>query len=107
MIFEVSGSQAAIDLMTTVAARRCRIVLVAIHANPPKVDLFQFFWREIDLFGARVYEPQDYDQAIALLAAGEIPFERIITATVPLSDIQPAFVELDSGGTNLKTLVAV
>lgn len=108
VVFEVSGSQAGIDLMTKVAARRCRIVMVAIHAKPPTIDMFQFFWREIDLFGARVYEAVDYDQAIALLAAGEVPFERIITATVPLAEIQPAFVGLDdAAGTNLKTLVQV
>lgn len=107
VVFEVSGSQAGIDLMTSVAATRGRIVLVAIHATPPKVDMFRFFWREIDLFGARVYEAKDYDQAISLLAAGEIPFDRIVTAIVPMSEIQPAFVELDSGGINLKTLVEV
>ena len=35
------------------AEARSRIVVVAIFGEPPKVDLFRFFWRELRLCGAR------------------------------------------------------
>ena len=68
VVFEVSGTQPGVDAMTAVAATRARIVMVAIHATKPQIDMFQFFWRELELIGARVYRPEDYDAAMQLLA---------------------------------------
>ena len=56
-------------MMTKLPRTRGRIVVVAIFGEPPKVDLFRFFWRELQLPGARVYEPQDFEHAIQLAAA--------------------------------------
>ena len=107
VVFEVSGSQPGVDAMTAVAATRARIVMVAIHARKPAIDMFQFFWRELRLIGARVYEPADYDKAIALVAKGAIDADKIITDTRPLSDIQAAFDALDASPTALKSLIKV
>ncbi|MGB5557065.1 MAG: alcohol dehydrogenase catalytic domain-containing protein [Paracoccaceae bacterium] len=107
VVFEVSGSQPGVDAMTAVAATRGRIVMVAIHAKKPVVDMFQFFWRELRLIGARVYEPRDYEQAIALIAAGKIDAATIITDVAPLSDIQSAFEALDRTPTALKSLIKI
>ena len=63
VVFEVSGTQSGVDAMTAVAATRGRIVMVAIHAKRPQIDLFQFFWRELRLLGARVYEPEGLRQS--------------------------------------------
>ncbi|MEM7694213.1 MAG: alcohol dehydrogenase catalytic domain-containing protein [Pseudomonadota bacterium] len=107
VVFEVSGTQPGVDAMTAVAATRARIVMVAIHAKKPEVDLFQFFWRELQLIGARVYEPQDYDRAIALVAKGAIDAATVITDVAPLSEIQSAFEALDASPTALKSLIKV
>ncbi|MBV7395833.1 zinc-dependent alcohol dehydrogenase [Mameliella sediminis] len=107
VVFEVSGSQPGVDAMTAVAATRARIVMVAIHAKKPQVDMFQFFWRELKLIGARVYEPEDYDKAIALVAEGKIASDTIITDVSPLRDIQQAFEALDASPTALKSLIKV
>lgn len=107
VVFEVSGSQPGVDAMTAVAATRGRIVMVAIHAKKPVVDMFQFFWRELRLIGARVYEPEDYEKAIALIAGGKVDAETIITDVAPLSEIQAAFEALDRTPTALKSLIKV
>lgn len=107
VIFEVSGVQPAVDLMTEVGATRARIVMVAIHAQKPTIDLFRFFWRELQLIGARVYEPEDYEKAIASIAAGEIDADAMITDIAPLADIQAAFEALDSSPTAMKSLIKV
>jgi len=41
VVFEVSGTQPGVDAMTACAATRGRIVMVAIHAQKPSVDMFQ------------------------------------------------------------------
>jgi len=107
VVFEVSGTQPGVDAMTAVAATRARIVMVAIHAVKPQIDLFRFFWRELKLIGARVYEPQDYDKAIDLVAKGAVDAEQVITDISPLADIQAAFEALDSSPTALKSLIKV
>lgn len=105
VVFEVSGSQAGVELMTAVAATRGRICMVAIHAQKPQVDMFRFFWRELELIGARVYEREDFDDALAMLASGEIDAARLITDVRPLEDIAAAFAELDSNPVAMKTLL--
>jgi 2-desacetyl-2-hydroxyethyl bacteriochlorophyllide A dehydrogenase len=107
VVFEVSGTQPGVDAMTAVAATRARIVMVAIHAQKPQIDLFQFFWRELKLVGARVYEPEDYDKAIKAIATGAIECETVITDVTPLVDIQSAFEALDRSPTAMKSLIKV
>lgn len=107
VVFEVSGTQPGVDAMTAVAAARGRIVMVAIHAQKPQVDLFRFFWRELKLIGARVYEPEDYDKAIEIVTSGGVDADALITDISPLTDIQKAFEALDASPTAMKSLIKV
>lgn len=97
VVFEVSGSSAAIAQATGVLRTRGRLVVVGIHSQPHEVDLFQVFWRELQLIGARVYEPEDFDEAVELIAADAVTFHRLITSTLPLDRIGEAFTRLESG----------
>jgi 2-desacetyl-2-hydroxyethyl bacteriochlorophyllide A dehydrogenase len=105
VVFEVSGSAVGAELMTKLPRTRGRIVVVAIFGEAPKVDLFRFFWRELQLTGARVYEPQDFEKAIAIAASGRLPIERLITHKVPLDGLGSAFRQMESGGDVMKILV--
>lgn len=105
VVFEVSGVKPAIDAMTQVAGRRGRIVMVAIHSVKPEIDLFQFFWKELELLGARVYEAADFDWAIDLIASGEIDLKPFISSVSPLSDIGSAFANMDGNPQGMKALV--
>ena len=95
VVFEVSGSAAGADVMTQLACIRGRVVVVAIFPEPQPVRLFDFFWKELRMVGARVYEPEDYERAIELLAAGALPLERLITAVEPLDRLPSVFEELE------------
>lgn len=105
VVFEVTGAAAAAELMTKLPRVRGRIVMVAIHSQPTPVDLFRFFWRELSLSGARVYEACDFDDAIKLAASGALPLEKLITKVVPLEGLAGAFREMESGGEVMKILV--
>jgi len=106
VVFEVSGSQAGADTMTKLPRTRGRIVVVAIYAEPPKVDLFRFFWRELKLSGARVYEAEDFELAIELAAAGRLPLARLITDVLPLNRLEDAMHRMEGGGDCMKILVS-
>jgi (R,R)-butanediol dehydrogenase / meso-butanediol dehydrogenase / diacetyl reductase len=59
----------------------------------------------LKLIGARVYEAQDFDHAIALAASGRLPLDRIITRVLPLEELAAGFHEMDRGGEAMKILV--
>ena len=105
VIFEVAGVQPALDVMTEVAGIRGRIVMVAIHGEPKPVNLFKFFWKELKLIGARVYEKEDYEKAIQLITTNELPFEELITDVQPLTKIQEVFENIDNNPDGLKVLM--
>jgi len=106
VVFEVSGSAPGVEMMTKLPRTRGRIVAVAIFADPPKVDLFRFFWRELKLVGARVYEPEDFEAAIALAASHSLPLERLITTVVPLDRLEDGLHQMEGGGEVMKVLVS-
>ena len=105
VVFEVAGVQPTVDIMTEIAGLRGRIVMVAIHGQPRAVNLFKFFWKELQLIGARVYEKEDYEEAIALISQNKLPFEQLITSVAPLTNIQQVFEQIDKHPDGMKVLM--
>lgn len=103
--FEVSGAQGGVDTAVEVLGVRGRLCLVAIHARPREVNLHRFFWRELTLVGARLYDRSDFEKAVTLVADGTIPAERLISKIVPLTEAPAAFQALEGGGDVMKILV--
>ncbi len=105
VVFEVSGSKAALASITDLLAIRGRIIIVAIFPKPVEINLQQFFWKELQLQGVRVYEPEDYEKAIALVASKTLPLDKLITRVEPLDRLQQAFEELDARTDAMKILI--
>ncbi|MFW5864309.1 MAG: zinc-dependent alcohol dehydrogenase [bacterium] len=105
VVFEVTASPRGVEAMTKLPSVRGRIVIVGIIKDPPPVDLFQFFWKELRMFGARVYEAEDFDRAIELAAEGSLPLENLISKKVELEELQSAFETISSGADVMKVLV--
>jgi 2-desacetyl-2-hydroxyethyl bacteriochlorophyllide A dehydrogenase len=105
VVFEVSGSAAGVEAMTDLPNVRGRIVMVAIHPQPKPVNLFKFFWSEIRMIGARLYEPQDFEEAIAMVAASRLPVDALITQVSPIDQAQEVFQTIDSNPEGMKYLI--
>ena len=103
--FEVSGAAAGVQTAVDVLAVRGRLCLVAIHPRPREVNLHRFFWRELTLVGARLYDRADFEQAVNLVADGTVPADVLISKIVPLRDAPAAFEALEAGGNVMKILV--
>jgi (R,R)-butanediol dehydrogenase / meso-butanediol dehydrogenase / diacetyl reductase len=95
--FEVSGVPAGIQSAIESLGPRGRLVVVAIHATAPPVDLFRVFWQELTLVGARVYERQDFEEAVRLLAEDRVPVDILVTDVLPLAETPDAFSALERG----------
>jgi (R,R)-butanediol dehydrogenase / meso-butanediol dehydrogenase / diacetyl reductase len=105
VVFEVSGSAPGILAATRHAAIRGRVIVVAIFPEPEPVALFDLFWKELEVRGARVYEPEDFDAALELLAVGALGVERLLTAIEPIERVPELFAELLDGRQAMKILV--
>jgi (R,R)-butanediol dehydrogenase / meso-butanediol dehydrogenase / diacetyl reductase len=105
VVFEVTGHPSGIEMATRLPKARGVIMVVGIFAEPPKVDLFQFFWRELQMRGARVYEREDYAKAIEMVTSGALPLDRMISRVLPLDKIQEGVEAMEAGGENMKILM--
>ena len=105
VVFEVSGSAPGILAATQHAAIRGRVVVVAIFPEPKPVALFDLFWKELELRGARVYEPEDFerrDRASRRRLPRPRPADHGRRAARARPDV---FAELRAGRTAMKILV--
>ncbi len=105
VVFEVSGSQAGVEVMTELPNVRGRIVMVAIHSQPRTISLFKFFWCELRMIGARLYEPEDFQHAIALAGEGKLPLDEIITRVNPIDEVQKVFETIDGASNGMKYVI--
>ena len=105
VVFEVSASQPGALSMTQYARPRGKIVLVGIFGKNPEVCLKDFFWKELELFGARVYESLDFEEALSILKTPEFPSDQIISKIYPLEQMEKAFKDLDEDLSVMKILV--
>ncbi|MET8045797.1 alcohol dehydrogenase catalytic domain-containing protein [Micromonospora sp. NPDC005215] len=96
--FEVSGSAGGVTTAVDVLTTRGRLVMVAIHPRPREVNLHRFFWRELELLGARLYQRDDMVEAIQLVASGAIPAQQLISRVEPVEAATAAFTALEGGG---------
>ncbi len=103
--FEVSGAAGGVNTAVDVLTTRGRLVMVAIHPQPRPVNLHRFFWRELELLGARLYQRDDVAEAIRLIDDGAIPAHRLISQVLPVHEVDAAFAALESGGAVMKVLL--
>lgn len=92
-------------MMTRLPRARGRIVVVAIFSEPPSVDLHRIFWRELRMIGTRVYEHEDFTQAILLADTGRIPLESLISDIRPLAELQDGFLRMQAAHGVMKVLI--
>lgn len=104
-VFEVTAHPAGAEMMTRLPRTRGRIVVVGIFGEPPKVDLFRVFWRELKISGARVYQREDFEKAIQLADSGSLPLDDLISEVYPLENLQDGLQQLEGGNRTMKILI--
>jgi (R,R)-butanediol dehydrogenase/meso-butanediol dehydrogenase/diacetyl reductase len=105
VVFEVTGLAPGAEMMTRLARTRGRIVIVGIFAEPVPVALGQFMFRELRAQGVRLYEPEDFETAIQLVASRAVPWDRLISDIRPLERVQKTFEEIEHGANFMKVLL--
>lgn len=104
--FEVTGNPAAARMVTDVVRVWGTVSIVAIHAEPVPVNLYQMFARELVMHGARLYAREDWEEAIRLIASGAVDVAPLVSRRLPLEGLQQGMEEALAGGPVMKVLIA-
>lgn len=102
--FDAAAHPAVAPMLTSLVVPGGQVVIVGAYRGAAPVDLQAVMFRGLTVVGVRVYRPEDIDAAIAMLAAGVVDADRIITSVVPPDRIDAAFAQLEDG-TQVKVLV--
>lgn len=84
-----------------------RLMIVGMPPKPSMLSLTQAATSEIVLTGSLAYNRDDFAAAVALLADGDLPVDRLVTGVEPLENADAVVRELHSGtSTHVKVLLA-
>lgn len=106
VILECVGIETTITEAVNAARKGSTIVIVGVFGKKPQVDLGLVQDRELSLVGTLMYQKLDYEQAIALVAAGKLNLTEMITDRYTFDDYPAAYHAIEaSGGNYLKVMI--
>lgn len=91
VVFDCVAGQASIDQAIALALKGGTIVVVGVPRDPVQVPLPLIQDRELRIQGTAMYTREDVERAIALIAGGDVPAGRLVTAEFPLDRTAEAF----------------
>jgi L-iditol 2-dehydrogenase len=106
LILECVGVQATITQAVDNARKGTTIVVVGVFAQKPVVDLGLVQDRELSLVGTLMYQRPDYERAIALIAAGRLSLDEMITHHFPFRQYAAAYETIEGAqGQVMKVMI--
>jgi 2-desacetyl-2-hydroxyethyl bacteriochlorophyllide A dehydrogenase len=97
VVFDCVANAASIAQACALASKGGTVVVVGVPRGPVEVPLHLVQDHELRLQGTAMYVREDVERAIALIASGEVPAERLVTASFGLEDAPEAFRVAASG----------
>lgn len=103
LTFDCAAHPSVQDYLLDVLRVQGTAVVVGSYKKPPEVDLLKVEFKELTMIGIRVYEPKDFDIAVAMMETGRIDFDLFLDEFPP--DEAPAvFRGLLEGSNAIKVL---
>jgi len=108
LILECVGAQATINQAVENARKGTTIVVVGVFGDRPEVDLGLVQDRELSLVGTLMYQQQDYERAIDLVAGGRLNLEPLITHRFPFAQYLDAYRTIEAAqGRTMKVMITL
>ena len=89
--FDAAGVPATASQVVPLTGTKGRIIMVAIHKKPAEVDLRDLAYRELRIFGTRIYAKGNFERAIDLVSRGKVDLKPLITHVMPMREALRAF----------------
>ena len=107
VVFECAGNPAAPQLAVELVRSRGVIVLLGVLEEPVEISQLVLLIKEAQMRASFAYRFEDFEEAIALLAASRLPADRLITDIVSLARAQEMFERLEDPATeDIKVLLS-
>jgi threonine dehydrogenase-like Zn-dependent dehydrogenase len=90
VVFDAAGGASLLPLLPAFLRPRGRLMLLALYGDPPPFDVSQAVFKELTAIASRVYEPEDIDAALVLLARGEIDVRPLVSDVVGFDQVGEA-----------------
>ncbi len=108
VIYDCAGNDITMGQAIAHARKGSTIILVAVYAGMAKVDLAVLNDHELDLNTTMMYRHEDYVDAIALVEAGKIRLEPLMSKHFAFQDYLAAYQYIDANReTTMKVLIDV
>jgi (R,R)-butanediol dehydrogenase/meso-butanediol dehydrogenase/diacetyl reductase len=104
---ECSGSTPGLSSCVTQTRKRASIVQTGLHTKPATLDAMALSEKDLTLFGSWCWNMTDWPRIIRLIATGQYPVAKAVTAQIPLDDVVSRGFDalIDPQGDQLKVLV--
>jgi threonine dehydrogenase-like Zn-dependent dehydrogenase len=103
LVLECAGAPASAQEMTSLVRPRGTIVNLSVFKKSVPVDMQAVNFKELTIIGSRVYTREDFILAVEL--SQSLPWQRIVTHSFPLQDVQSAFACFERGEGVCKVMV--
>jgi threonine dehydrogenase-like Zn-dependent dehydrogenase len=97
IVFDCVSIQSSMDQAIAMAVKGGTVMVVGVPAAPVTVPLPEIQDLQVRIQGSATYTHEDLAGAIAMLAAGLVDPQDIITARYPLSEVAAAFAAASTG----------
>lgn len=106
VVLECSGHKKAMEAGLTQLVRGGMLILVGAGIDRPRFDNNRILLNELVITGANTYDQDGFQQALALLASGNLPIDALVEpGSVPLAGVLDAMRGLAEGRLAGKVLV--
>ncbi len=106
--FEAAGSEATMAAAVEHIGKGGRIVVLGVFDDKPRIDMSVVGDRELSLIGTLMYQHDDYERAVELIASGEVVVEPLVTRHFPLEEYAEAYAFIDrEADRSLKVVIDV
>lgn len=90
LVVETAGTPDAVTYALSLVRPGGRVVLTGLPHEPTSVEFFSVVRREVTITGSMIYQ-DEFGEALALVASGEVTTTKLVTHRFPLADIAAAF----------------
>ncbi|MBF9030932.1 zinc-binding dehydrogenase [Rhodobacterales bacterium HKCCE3408] len=106
---ECVGLEASLNACAEAVRRQGRVVQVGLHMKPAAIDAMLWALKDITVEATWCYPTQIWPRIARMIAAGQFPVEKVITARIGADDVVEKGFEalLDPAGEQLKIIVSI
>jgi L-iditol 2-dehydrogenase len=102
---ECVGNEAALRSAIAAVVKAGTVMVIGVHGHDPAIQAGWVQDRELRLQGTLMYQTEDVERAIELVASGRVDAGAWIDARVPLEEVQRGYDLARAGGPTLKVLL--